>query len=82
VKDYERKRLQTRRIGGSRRMSNKQQVIKKAEWEKWHLDCAWETVKQHVLKAGKPEVYTKSHEQLDNAIDFIDKFIEENTEEK
>ena len=62
-------------------MKDKQQVIKKAEWEQWHLDCAWETIKQHNFKDGKPETYTENHKQLDNAIDFIDKFITEKTED-
>ena len=62
-------------------MKDKQQVIKKAEWEQWHLDCAWETIKQHNFKDGKPETYTENHKLLDDAIDCIDKFITEKTEE-
>jgi hypothetical protein len=62
-------------------MKDKQQVIKKAEWELWHLDCAWEYIKEYVFKDGKPTIYTENHKRLDDAIDYIDKFITEKTEE-
>ena len=62
-------------------MTDIQQVIRKAEWEQWHLDCAWEYIKDYVFKDGKPETYTENHKRLDDAIDYIDKFITEKTEE-
>ena len=51
-------------------------------YKRQHLDCAWEYIKDYVFKNGKPTIYTENHKRLDDAIDYIDKFITEKTEEK